>query len=475
MAEPTPKLPETIGRFRVQAMLGRGAMGVVYRAHDPDIDRQVAIKLIRVDLLDGADRAQYLARFRNEARAAGRCQHPHIVALHDFALHDGNPYLVMEYVEGHDLGSAYERGKQLDVGMTGQIALRVLDALGYAHGLGIVHRDIKPANILLTDMAVPAGPGVKVADFGISRLVAPNATQSSIMVGTPSYMSPEQCRGESVDQRCDLFSLGCVLHEMLGGARAFHGASYVETIYRLVHDPHVPLGVLRPAIPAAVAAVVDRALAKRPEHRFADAREMAAAWAAAISAPATTAADTDSGGTVVLRGRLPPRSKPTAPLLDAIDPAKLSGVERYLAQHFGPIAGFQLRQAMREANSADDLGRRLSAMLPDGSRNDPDWQSRLAAMTRDGLSRGGLSGEVGPDRSGTPAPDAAGWKVQVVDTDVRRTTRTLAGFIGPIAGYLVSVALSRATTRQEFEQLCAAAIDSKPARERFLAMLAHPR
>src|ERR1700733_13117804 len=187
--------PEQIGRFRILDTLGRGAMGVVYKAHDPDIDRTVAIKLVRADLLSGESRAHYLARFQNEARMAGRCIHPNIVAIHDMSSHEGNPFLVLEFVDGIDLGRAHPRGTQLDLARVQHIGDQVLAALHYAHAFGVIHRDVNPASILL------AGNGaLKVADFCISRALSAEATMSSVLVGTPCYMSPEQCLGRVVDE-----------------------------------------------------------------------------------------------------------------------------------------------------------------------------------------------------------------------------------------------------------------------------------
>ncbi|MBV9777630.1 MAG: serine/threonine protein kinase, partial [Acetobacteraceae bacterium] len=157
--------PERIGRYRIERVLGRGAMGVIYKAHDPAIDRPVAIKLVRADLLDGGERDEYLARFRQEAQAVGRCTHPNIVALYDYATHEGNPFLAMEYVEGVSLAQALERGTRFRPDEAAFIMVQVLEGLGCAHELGVVHRDVKPANVLL----LPGGR-VKVTDFGISRI-----------------------------------------------------------------------------------------------------------------------------------------------------------------------------------------------------------------------------------------------------------------------------------------------------------------
>ena len=216
MARP---LPPSIGRYRVERELGRGAMGVVYKALDPDIGRAVAIKLVRADLLDGEERETFVARFRREARAAGRCSHPNIVALYDFGMHDGNPFLAMEYIDGIGLGQALQRAGRFSPREAVSIVAQVLDALGAAHSLGIVHRDVKPANILL----LPSGQA-KVTDFGISRIDTSDITLDGSVVGTPAYMSPEQCRGETVDGRGDLFSAGTVLYELLSGTRGIPGA-----------------------------------------------------------------------------------------------------------------------------------------------------------------------------------------------------------------------------------------------------------
>ena len=263
-------MPARIGRFRLRSMLGRGAMGVVYLGHDEEIDRLVAIKLIRADLLDTEERDSYLKRFRNEAKIAGRCVHANIVGLYDFAVHEDNPYLVMEYVNGVGLQQFYPRGSKRPVAEAIPIALQVLDALHYAHNRSIVHRDIKPANILMTPDA-----SLKITDFGISRLTSMEMTATPLLIGTPSYMSPEQCIGAPLDGRNDLFSLGCVLYELVAGERAFAGVNYTETIFAIVNKPHVPLRRLVDDLPAGFSDAIDRALAKKPEDRFEDAAAFA--------------------------------------------------------------------------------------------------------------------------------------------------------------------------------------------------------
>src|SRR5262245_20380659 len=175
---PTPADPTEIGRYRIEGVIGRGAMGVIYRAHDPAIDRPVALKLIRAELIDGEERVEFVTRFQREVRAAARCAHTNIVAVYDFAVHQGHPFIAMEYVEGHSLAQVLRREGRLPHGRAAGIVRQLLDALSSAHRQGIVHRDIKPANILLTDDGM-----VKVTDFGISRVSTSTLTQSGVMVG----------------------------------------------------------------------------------------------------------------------------------------------------------------------------------------------------------------------------------------------------------------------------------------------------
>ncbi len=256
-------MPAKIGRYRVERLIGGGAMGMIYAAHDPVIDRKVAIKLIRADLLGGDDKADYVARFQREARSAGRCSHPNIVAIYDFAVHEGNPFLAMEYVEAANLGQALRSSGRFAVPAAVAVTVQVLDALACAHGLGIVHRDVKPANILLL-----ANGQVKMTDFGIARLENADLTQAGSVIGTPSYMSPEQLRGEAVDARSDLFSTGVVLYEILTGERPFPGRNITEIAYRLLNEAPPDIRAKVATVPASLAAIVERALAKQPMDRF---------------------------------------------------------------------------------------------------------------------------------------------------------------------------------------------------------------
>jgi serine/threonine protein kinase len=401
-------------------------MGVIYKAHDPVIDRDVAIKLIRADLLSGDDHSDYLARFQHEAQAAGRCTHPNIVAIYDFAVHEGNPFLAMEYVDGKDLGQVMVRTGRFTPDAAVAIICQVLDALACAHGLGIVHRDVKPANILLL-----ADERVKMTDFGISRLENSALTQTGSVIGTPSYMSPEQCRGDAVDARCDLFSTGVVLYEMLSGERPFTGRSLTEVAFKVVNDEAPNIVSKCPGLAPSLAAAVHRALAKQPGDRFGSAKDMAAALRQTASAP--PAADDH---TVVLR-----RPPPTV-----FTDATLGTIERELATHIGPIARHLVRSAAQKASSVEELREMLAQGI-----DQPALRSRFRA-----------------EPATAPAP-----RTDIAPTVVQQAERELTRRLGPIARVLVKRALTTAHSPDDLWETLATHIERDVDRRSFLQARTH--
>jgi eukaryotic-like serine/threonine-protein kinase len=259
-----------IGRYKVLAELGRGAMGVVYKAEDPNLDRTVALKTISLEK-EADGRAEYQKRFMLEAKAAGKLTHANIVTTYDFGEVDGMAYLAMELLEGTDLRKRVQQGPIPAVEAV-EIACQVAEGLAYAHHRGIVHRDIKPANIMLPER----GPA-KIMDFGLARMrLADHKTSTGIVLGTPRYMSPEQISGQPVDHRSDIFSLGIVLWEMLTGRRLFSGTEMAQVSHSITYDEHEPPTRVNAELPAMLDFVVARALKKDPAVRYQDADEMAA-------------------------------------------------------------------------------------------------------------------------------------------------------------------------------------------------------
>jgi serine/threonine protein kinase len=317
----------SVGRYRIVKFLGAGAMGEVYLAEDPQIDRQLAIKTVRLvgRPQEIEDRKKRLLR---EARAAGRLLHPNIVALFDAGEAAGMLYLAFEFVEGSDLAVRLESGERPSLREVLRMGRQAAEALDYAHGQGIVHRDIKPSNILLDR----AGR-VKVADFGIAKMAGQSTELTLVgsVMGSPQYLSPEQIRGEDLDGRSDLFSLGVVLYEILSGQRPFDGETITTLVYQILHKEPPPIAELR-AVPPRLEALLGRMLAKDRDERLAAgeaARELAAIEAElsdeTLSAPAGASAVMDA--TYVLPRRTGastvPASTPTTPSMPPPPPASL--------------------------------------------------------------------------------------------------------------------------------------------------------
>ena len=269
---------QKLGRYELTRVLGKGAMGLVYEGRDPNLDRRVAIKTIRVENLSVEAAAEYEVRFRTEAHSAARLQHPNIVSVYDSDRDGDIAFMVMEFIEGDDLKHHLDQGTLYTLEQTIGIMHDLLSALEYAQGQGIVHRDIKPANLLIEKSG-----RVKLTDFGVARIQdSGEATRTQgTMVGTLKYMSPEQVQGRPVDARADIFAAGIVLYQLLTGKRPFDGATDFATIQQIVGQTPVAPTIYNTQLPPAIDAVVSRALAKVREQRFATAGEFFAALQAA--------------------------------------------------------------------------------------------------------------------------------------------------------------------------------------------------
>jgi serine/threonine-protein kinase len=419
----------------------------------------VALKTIRKQLVDDAGTGVSMAaRFRNEAQAAGRLQHPGIVAVYDYGEDGDVAYIAMEYVEGSSLARylmvPVTFSDEDRVGLIGQL----LDALDHAHANGVWHRDVKPANLMITHDG-----RLKVADFGIARIESAGLTMVNAAIGTPGYMAPEQFLGEDVDRRVDVYAAGVLLYQLLAGRVPFTGSAESLT-YRVVHEkPVLPSALPGKEHLAPYDGVLATALAKDRRQRFATAGEfrnaLAAAWGRPL--PARLAPDRV----------LPPSDAPTEILPSSQqrpsnippptnwDPAVLSQVQATLANHVGPLAAVLVRRAARECSDLPSLYAKLAEQVTDGKARTA-FISQVGAM---GSSASRPATSVSSPPSGT--------RVSINDTVLQSATKLLTQHVGPIAGVLVKRAAAKATNRASFFDALEDGVSDKAARAQLRAEL----
>jgi serine/threonine-protein kinase len=453
-------VPTTIGRYVVEGLVGVGAMGRIYKAHDPVIRRTVAIKLISTKLMSSTERSDYIRRFQREAEAAARCEHRNIVTIYDFALHDGEPYLAMEFVYGISLRQALDEQPVMPVAEAIGIMLQVLDALESMHAKGVIHHDIKPANIMLT-----AKMQVKVGDFGVSRFTNVETTTTFATAGTPAYMSPEQCRGEHVDGRSDLFAAGTTLFEMIAGQRAFSGRNVTELSHRIQNDrlPALP-PELRAAAPR-LQLVLERATGKQPEDRFDNAAEMAGALRqvlAGLGDDSTRVKPSQPPASAEKHPPTAPVSSQSRPPVEsagpAIDPAVLHTLEDKLRNLVGPIAPVLVRQAARRMLSPDKLCSELALAIGDDAERER-FRREAESLLR--LRRAAAPGTASLVGSSSASP-------RLPEEELLRAQAVLTEYVGPIARVLVRQAANRASTVEALWQSLALHVESPQERAAFL-------
>jgi serine/threonine-protein kinase len=264
---------KSLGRYQIRGVLGKGAMGLVYDGLDPGLNRRVAIKTILTRKLDAEAARMVTVRFEREVRAVARLNHPNIVQVYDFGAEGELAYIVMEFVQGRELKDRFDAGERFDLKTIFRVMAELLDALEFAHEAGIIHRDVKPANVMLD-----AAGHAKLTDFGVARVAEPEGDQAErtkvgTIVGTPSYMSPEQIQGQAVDRRTDIFSAGVLFYEFLTGRKPFEGTQWALAKKIIQDDPAWPSTLVQ--VPPEIDRVVARALAKEPEHRYPSARRFA--------------------------------------------------------------------------------------------------------------------------------------------------------------------------------------------------------
>jgi len=456
---------ERIGKYQITEVIGRGAMGIVYKAFDPNIRRAVAVKTIRLDTGEDDRASAVLARFRNEAQAAGRLSHPGIVAVHEYGEEGGLAYIAMEYIQGNSLREYFTRGTRFGESDAVSTMTQLLEGLSYAHEQGVWHRDIKPANLIVIAQRQAQDRGLR---HRTDRLLPPHPDR--FVMGTPGYMAPEQYTGGSVDWRADVFSAGVVMYELLTGVKPFAG-SVESAAYKVCHENPPPPSQVRtdPPVPAAYDAVIARAIAKKPVERFESANAFRCALLDAHAAPVSA---TLSEETIITEAQRPMKTEPTQPGSASNPPtptpgrtttpppgwdlALLKQIEGHFARFVGPVAKVMVRRSGRRTLDVDELYATLCREL------DSEDQRKAFMATRSGLAgapRPGAAAGTGP--RGAPASTA------LTPDQIEAAQRKLATYIGPIAKILTKRAAAQTTSSERFYLLLAESL-SEAERRRFL-------
>jgi serine/threonine-protein kinase len=462
--------PARLGKYEITEVLGEGAMGVVYKAFDPDIRRRVAVKTIRRQLTDGSDfAANIAARFRNEAQAAGRLTHPGIVAVYEYGEDNQVAYIAMEFVEGRSIASYLASSTHFSDNDIPGIMCQMLDALEHAHSQGVWHRDIKPANVILS-----RGGTVKIADFGIARVDNGGLTLADAVVGTPAYMAPEQFLGGAIDARVDVYGAGVVLYVLLTGRPPFAGGAD-ELMYKVVHEkPVLPSQVEGVQRPAFYDDIIAAALAKRPVDRYASAAAFKNALVRGVGRPIDVSTLEQTIVRVAPRPASTPEGRPlgegsigssgagnSSGALGATasrqwDRAVLAEAEQTLAHYLGPLASVLVRRVARDCDSVPALYAKLAEQV-----TDPAARQVLLGRAMPGASTG--SGGSAPGTS----PRSAGFDDALLD----RVQRRLAKEVGPMAKVIVKQAAASTRDRAAFLARIAESVPEPEARARLLAEL----
>ena len=501
------QMPATLGKYRITEVLGEGAMGVVYKGFDPGIQRTVALKTVRRQLMDSTEiGVSMAARFRNEAQAAGRLSHPGIVAVYDYGEEGDVAYIAMEFVEGNSLAHYLGNNVRFSDSDVASVIAQLLDALEHAHKHGVWHRDIKPGNVMMTRSG-----RIKVADFGIARIESANLTQVGSMIGTPSYMAPEQFLGLAIDRRVDIYGTGVLLYQLLVGHAPFVGNTE-SLMYRVVHEA--------PVLPSAVPgydrgtrydAVVAMALAKDPKQRFSDAAEFRQALLAAagqavaanvsdetivalpsrrlelsmlagisgIAAGGGLAGGAAFAGSAAGAGSAGGASGADKTALTRWDGNVLSQVEATLARHVGPVASVMVKRTARSCEDLPSLLARLADQVTSPAAKAAFLQQTTqvttlgsgARRTPTGVPANATNPSATAGASGVAAASAAAAAKPLDDAVVAQAARLLAQHVGPIASVLVKRAAARAPNRQAFYGALVDAVPDAAAREQLRAAL----
>ncbi len=476
-------IPRCIGKYDIIDALGIGGMGTVYRGFDTTLERTVAVKVLQLDRGHDVTPQELSARFRNEARAVARLNHPAIVTIFDYDDQDPvGAYIVMEYINGCALDEYVKQRPELHLEDAVSAMQQVLAGLAYAHRQGVIHRDIKPSNLLVTREGV-----VKITDFGIAKIGPRSQTQSGLIVGTPQYMAPEQYMGGVVDHRCDVHAAGAVLYELLTGSPPFQGGA-AEVMYKVCHEVPRPVSAANPALPSVFDPVVARALDKVAANRYASAAEfqeaLRASWEAVSSQPPSPTMSDKARiiATAISRQTIKPK---VAPPSGAPPPVKsppssasragrnvadsgsltswsreqLAEIEKQLMTIMGPVARVLVQNAAATTASRQELYQLLASRL-----DTPEERRRF-------LQAGGEFSATNP---GEPPPRANSIVFSnivgrpLTSEATQRATVLLARYIGPIAGLITRKAAQTATDEAELYAILAEKVTDAKERARFI-------
>jgi serine/threonine protein kinase len=451
-------VPKRIGKYRIDHVIGRGAIGIVYKGYDEQIDRPLAIKTLRPEILhDVDDRTDFLRRFTTEARSAGRCVHPNIVTIFDLVEEEQAPYIVMEYVNAGTLENVIRAGTLIPIRQVGEIMAQLLLALDHAHSKGVIHRDIKPANILC-----PSAASIKVADFGVARLDALDVTRASSQggLGTPNYMAPERFLQRPADARADLWSAGVILFQLLTGSRPFIAKDLPELMNKLLNEVPPPVHSLRPELWYEIDSVVQKSLARNPEDRFQTAQHFVEALNLAIAArPA------DNQPPLDLTKLSRPQAKAPAPaetrtlnftLVETLSVDTVNRLSRSLAELIGPIAKMVIERALRESGDIDTLIATLTRQIA-AERDVASFRQTAERILRDDL--GLASAQV---------------LETISQTEIRAAAEALMPALGPLAPIIVKKEAEIAVGRDDFYRRLAARLTDEKQKAAFLTRFNRP-
>jgi serine/threonine-protein kinase len=451
--------PQQLGKYRIDALLGQGAMGVVYKAFDTEIHREVAIKILHTHLLAGAMGEELARRFANEVKAAARCQHPNIVTVYDYGSSQRQPYMVMEYVKGIDLQVFLKSGQTLTAEQAINLILKILDALHSAHELGIIHRDIKPANIMLLESGQ-----IKVTDFGVAHIENSDLTHIGDVMGTPSYMSPEAHKGDKVTASSDLYATAVVLLELLINKRI-----KVSEIDYLTLVEQLTASNLAPRLVKDIAEILDKALQRDPQQRYADARafskalngcldsttdyyQIASDLAATIimvknTVQATTSSQDDSDSLFV------------AATSSVVLQQQLSVIEKNLTHYLGPVAKMLVKKQAKQSGNISQLISSLVAQIPSATERQSFINSLDIASTNSDKS---LSNSSIASVSNNATES-------LFSTDyIEQLTTDLTRYLGPVAKHLMKSTLKKVSNKEELCRCLADKIPNLKERAEFL-------